>query len=209
MFCHDDPKAHITSRHRKGEPSMCDHPKRIPCDGSLAATCMGISQENKRGKETGHVYMAPQPKLLKKNSTRLTPLQEPAVTQPWKLDISHAVLDLFRQEKTHFLCDALIAATFSFFSAIRFARRALIIPNISFRDTKGERDALVFRLLLFLMFEAANLEGAEMTTTLETQWCNQPLNLRSVIIAYISQPSFLRRVRWTHALWYGLASSFF
>jgi hypothetical protein len=108
--------------------------------------------------------------------------------------MSHAALDLFRQEKTHFLCDALIAATFSFFSAIRFARRALIIPNISFRGRKGGRDALIFRLLLLLMFEAANLEGTEMTTTLETQWCNQPLNLRSVVFAHISQLSFLRHV---------------
>jgi hypothetical protein len=73
---------------------------------------------------------------MRKYSTRLTPLQDPAFTQPCKLDMSLIALDLFRQGETHFLCDALIAATFSFFSAIRFARRALKKPNVSFRGRK-------------------------------------------------------------------------
>jgi hypothetical protein len=45
--------------------------------------------------------------------------------------VSLAELEIFRQRETHFLCDALIAATFSFFSAIRFAMRVL-------RNTKHE-----------------------------------------------------------------------
>jgi hypothetical protein len=62
----------------------------------------------------------------------------------------------------------LIAATFSFFSAIRFARRALKISNELNRQRKEERDALVLRLLLLLMFEPAKLKGTEMTTALKT-----------------------------------------
>ena len=51
---------------------------------------------------------------------------------------------------------------------------------------KGERDLLILRLLLLLMFQPTKLEGTEMTTTLKTQGRNQPLDLRSVNTAHIS-----------------------
>jgi hypothetical protein len=76
---------------------------------------------------------------MRKYSTKLTPLQEPAFMQPCKLDMSLEHWDLLRQGETHFLCDALIAATFSFFSAIRFARRALKRPEMSFAGN-GKRN---------------------------------------------------------------------
>ena len=74
--------------------------------------------------------------------------------------------------ETHFLCDALIAATFSFFSAMRFAIRAL--KNVKYRPQEEEKGlcVLVFRLLLLLMFESANLKGTEMTTALKAQGCD-------------------------------------
>jgi hypothetical protein len=65
------------------------------------------------------------------------------------------------------LCDALIAATFSFFSAMRFAIRALKRPDMSFRKKKKGQDALIFCLLLLLMLKPANLEGTEMTAALK------------------------------------------
>jgi hypothetical protein len=75
------------------------------------------------------------------------------------------------QVETYFLCDALIAATFSFFSAMRFAIRALKMLNVSFKRQGGKRrDALILRLLLFLMFQPANLKSVEMATALKAQW---------------------------------------
>jgi len=71
------------------------------------------------------------------------------------------------------LCDAFIAATFSFFSAMRFAIRALKMLYVSFkRKGAKRRDALIFRLLLFLMFQPANLKGEEMATALKAQGCD-------------------------------------
>jgi len=87
------------------------------------------------------------------------------------------------------LCEALIAATFSFFSAMRFAIRALKILNVNFIGRGKCRDVLILRLLLFLMFQPANLEGVEMATALKAQGRDQPLNLRSVNATYINRPS--------------------
>lgn len=98
-------------------------------------------------------------------------------------------------KETHFLCDALIAATFSFFSAMRFAIRALKNVEHELREEEKGQNALVFRLLLLLMFEPANLKGTEMTTALKAQRCDQPLDLGSVKNAsHISWPYLLSRV---------------
>lgn len=57
------------------------------------------------------------------------------------------------------------------------------------------QNALIFRLLLLLMFEPANLKSTEMTTALKAQRCDQPLDLGSVKNASrISWPSLLSRV---------------
>jgi hypothetical protein len=50
---------------------------------------------------------------------------------------------------------------------MRFAIRALKMPNMSFRKKKMGQDALIFYLLLLLMLKPANLEGTEMTAALK------------------------------------------
>jgi hypothetical protein len=81
------------------------------------------------------------------------------------------------------LCDALIAAAFSFFSAMRFAIRALKDTQYERKcEGKDKRDALVLRLLLLLVFEPVKLNGAKVPTTLETQGCDQPLDFWTVSI---------------------------
>jgi hypothetical protein len=63
------------------------------------------------------------------------------------------------------------AATFSFFSAMRFAIRVLngmcIVSWIS-GEGGDQYDALELRLLFLLVFQPANLESMKATTALET-----------------------------------------
>ena len=73
-----------------------------------------------------------------------------------------------------------MAATFSFFSAMRFAMRALRASRISECIRKEENDSLVFRLLLPLVLDPASLECVEVTAALETNGSDQSLNFGSV-----------------------------
>ena len=63
---------------------------------------------------------------------------------------------------------------------MRFAIRELKNVEHELREAEMGQNALVFRLLLLLMFEPANLKSTEMTTALKAQRCDQPLDLRSV-----------------------------
>jgi len=88
-------------------------------------------------------------------------------------------ISLVRYRKTtYFLCDALIAATFSFFSAIRLAISALEC-KLSNMGRVTKRNILVFCFLLPLMLDPANLESAEMAPALETNRRNQSLDFRA------------------------------
>jgi hypothetical protein len=79
-----------------------------------------------------------------------------------------------------------MAAAFSFFSAMRFAIRALKRTLNTSSSEKKVRDILVLRLLLLLVFESAKLKGTEMSAALETQRGNQSLDLWAANVVHIS-----------------------